>query len=185
MLGYASCQTLSWYKQRHPVDVKESNESMRKHCVGMGMVNVHVVFDLRNTVEAGSATSPQEKCPNHSFANQPSTNGKVHFKNGSGIPLTWLSKQKSTKTQPHDECSGLCESERESALTFSILYFDNAWDAISTASCCISSLISAFLITAFRCSAISCFCCVVLLFTVVLICCSKSNENSAHSLGTI
>lgn len=181
MLGYASCQTLFWYKQRHPVDVNVSNKH-EKTQGGMGMLNV--VFDLRNTVEAGSTTSPQEKCPNHSL---PSTNGKVHFKNGSGIPLTWLSKQKSTKTQPHDECSGLCESERESALTFSILYFDNAWDAISTASCCISSLISAFLITAFRCSAISCFCCscVVLLFTVVLICCSKSNENSAHSLGTI
>ncbi len=34
--------------------------------------------------------------------------------------------------------------------TFSILYFSKAWDAQSTASCCISSDISAFLITAFR-----------------------------------
>ena len=37
-------------------------------------------------------------------------------------------------------------------LTFSILYLAKACDAISTASCCISSVMSAFLITAFRCS---------------------------------
>ena len=42
----------------------------------------------------------------------------------------------------------------ENILTFSMLYFAKAADAISTASCCISSLISAFLITAFRCSVI-------------------------------
>ena len=37
-------------------------------------------------------------------------------------------------------------------LTFSILYSDKALDAISTASCCIWSPMSAFLMTAFRCS---------------------------------
>ena len=36
--------------------------------------------------------------------------------------------------------------------TFSILYSDNALEAMSTASCCIFSSMSAFLITAFRCS---------------------------------
>jgi hypothetical protein len=43
--------------------------------------------------------------------------------------------------------------------TFSILYSESAFEAISTASCCIWSLMSAFLITAFRCSlmAASCF----------------------------
>uniref|UniRef100_A0A2S2R9H4 Uncharacterized protein n=1 Tax=Sipha flava TaxID=143950 RepID=A0A2S2R9H4_9HEMI len=35
-------------------------------------------------------------------------------------------------------------------ITFSILYFSSAWVAQSTASCCISSDISAFLITALR-----------------------------------
>jgi hypothetical protein len=39
-------------------------------------------------------------------------------------------------------------------LTFSILYSDNAFDAISTASCCIESTISAFFITAFLWSLI-------------------------------
>lgn len=36
--------------------------------------------------------------------------------------------------------------------TFSMLYSDSALDAISTASCCIWSPMSAFLIIAFRCS---------------------------------
>ena len=36
------------------------------------------------------------------------------------------------------------------AMSFSILYFSNAWDAQSTASCCMSSDMSAFLITALR-----------------------------------
>ena len=43
-------------------------------------------------------------------------------------------------------------STKKRTHTFSILYSDRALDAISTASCCIWSLISAFLITAFRCS---------------------------------
>ena len=38
-------------------------------------------------------------------------------------------------------------------LTFSILYLDKATEAISTASCCIGSDMSAFFITAFLCSA--------------------------------
>ena len=38
--------------------------------------------------------------------------------------------------------------------TFSILYSDKALEAMSTASCCIFSSMSAFLITAFRCSLI-------------------------------
>ena len=42
------------------------------------------------------------------------------------------------------------------SLTFSMLYFDKAWDAQSTASCCISSDMSAFFITAFLCSVIFC-----------------------------
>ena len=37
-------------------------------------------------------------------------------------------------------------------LTFSMLYFESAWEAQSTASCCMSSDMSAFLITAFLCS---------------------------------
>lgn len=40
------------------------------------------------------------------------------------------------------------------ATSFSMLYLARAWDAMSTASCCISSDISAFLITAFLCSVI-------------------------------
>ena len=39
-------------------------------------------------------------------------------------------------------------------LTFSMLYLDRATEAISTASCCIGSDMSAFFITAFLCSAI-------------------------------
>ena len=35
-------------------------------------------------------------------------------------------------------------------MSFSMLYFSKAWDAQSTASCCMSSDMSAFLITAFR-----------------------------------
>uniref|UniRef100_A0A7G3AE33 Putative conserved plasma membrane protein n=1 Tax=Lutzomyia longipalpis TaxID=7200 RepID=A0A7G3AE33_LUTLO len=38
----------------------------------------------------------------------------------------------------------------KAAISFSILYFSRACVAQSTASCCISSLISAFLITALR-----------------------------------
>lgn len=51
------------------------------------------------------------------------------------------------------------EYERTSSLTFSILYFDSATDATSTASCCIASDMSAFFMTAFRCSAILGGCC--------------------------
>ena len=43
-------------------------------------------------------------------------------------------------------------------MSFSILYFSNAWDAQSTASCCMSSDMSAFLITALRSAMFaSCF----------------------------
>jgi hypothetical protein len=38
----------------------------------------------------------------------------------------------------------------KAAMSFSMLYFSMAWVATSTASCCISSVMSAFLITAFR-----------------------------------
>ena len=41
-----------------------------------------------------------------------------------------------------------------SPLAFSMLYFDRAIEATSTASCCMASDMSAFLITAFLCSAI-------------------------------
>merc|ERR1712064_56486 len=37
----------------------------------------------------------------------------------------------------------------KAAMSFSMLYFSSAWVAQSTASCCISSDMSAFLITAF------------------------------------
>jgi hypothetical protein len=43
---------------------------------------------------------------------------------------------------------------KRSGRTFSMLYLDSASDATSTASCCMSSDMSAFLITAFLCSAI-------------------------------
>jgi len=39
-------------------------------------------------------------------------------------------------------------------LTFSMLYLERAIEAMSTASCCIGSDMSAFFITAFLCSAI-------------------------------
>jgi hypothetical protein len=42
-------------------------------------------------------------------------------------------------------------------VTFSILYFSNACDAQSTASCCISSDMSALLITALRSAILSLF----------------------------
>ena len=45
---------------------------------------------------------------------------------------------------------GLCDRTR----TFSMLYFANACEAQSTASCCMLSDMSAFLITAFLCSVI-------------------------------
>lgn len=44
--------------------------------------------------------------------------------------------------------------ERKKLRTFSMLYIESAWAAQSTASCCISSDMSAFLITAFLCSLI-------------------------------
>ena len=48
--------------------------------------------------------------------------------------------------------SGLCRVLPPRSLTFSMLYLDRACDAQSTASCCMSSDMSAFLITAFLCS---------------------------------
>uniref|UniRef100_A0A1L8E7S8 Uncharacterized protein n=1 Tax=Haematobia irritans TaxID=7368 RepID=A0A1L8E7S8_HAEIR len=48
------------------------------------------------------------------------------------------------------------------AISFSILYFSNACVAQSTASCCISSLMSAFLITALRSDIFVFFCYVYL-----------------------
>lgn len=41
--------------------------------------------------------------------------------------------------------------------TFSMLYFSKAWEAQSTASCCISSDMSAFLMTAFLSAMTICF----------------------------
>ena len=51
--------------------------------------------------------------------------------------------------QVHYKMSMLIHVE-EPSVTFSMLYFSSAWEAQSTASCCMSSDISAFLITAFR-----------------------------------
>jgi hypothetical protein len=45
--------------------------------------------------------------------------------------------------------------------TFSMLYSESALDAMSTASCCIFSSMSAFLITAFRCSPLMLACCCI------------------------
>ena len=43
-----------------------------------------------------------------------------------------------------------CTGQVQLLLTFSMLNFSKAWVAKSTASCCISSFMSAFLMTAFR-----------------------------------
>ena len=52
------------------------------------------------------------------------------------------------KTGEHAE--GCVSKSGEILHTFSMLYFSKAWDAQSTASCCISSDMSAFLMTALR-----------------------------------
>ena len=49
--------------------------------------------------------------------------------------------------------SSLSGTDHFPTRTFSMLYFDKAADAISTASCCIASDMSQFLMVAFRCSA--------------------------------
>lgn len=53
---------------------------------------------------------------------------------------------------------------KEFWLTFSILYFSSACVAQSTASCCISSLISAFLMTALRSDILAAYMCVCVIF---------------------